>query len=249
MYNWNINVSVPIREQNKIIDELDLKIYVVTSHFNLHKSTGNLLVPRYSTYIQAGAALTKKLMCELRDNIGEKNISINNPMYCELTALYWIWKNELPHDYIGFNLYSRIFELSEEQLIYILANGIDVIVPEPEILSPLFKTTIQASKEINNFLKTAISKICPSYLNTYEDSLKEKICIPSNLIIAKKEIFSNYTEWLFKMLSAYENLLKENLQKMPLRHIGYMAERLMTVYFLHHSEDLNIFFARRRFLI
>ena len=42
----------------------------------------------------------KRLEGMLRDNEGE-NISDKNPLYCELTAQYWAWKNE-DLDYYGF---------------------------------------------------------------------------------------------------------------------------------------------------
>ena len=243
-YGWNINVSVPQFEKSFYDRELDLKIYVVTSHFDLHKSNKNLMIPRYSTYIQAGADLTEKVMCELRDNLEGNNISNKNAMYCELTALYWIVNHEIKHDYIGFNLYSRIFDLDEVNLKYILSNGIEVIVPEPEILMPLFKSP----HIIGEYLKETIMKVCPSYLKTYNAILKENICIPSNLIIASGEIFYNYAKWLFKVLEFYESTLIKNAQIFPPRHFGYIAEMLMTVYFLHHSADLNILFVRRKFL-
>lgn len=48
----------------------------------------------------------------LRDDEGD-NISEKNPMYCELTAQYWAWKN-LDADYYGFCHYRRYFNFSSE---------------------------------------------------------------------------------------------------------------------------------------
>lgn len=57
------------------------------------------------TPIQVNAQKNKDLGY-LKDNEGD-NISFKNNNYCELTAMYWAWKN-LSCDIIGINHYRRI---------------------------------------------------------------------------------------------------------------------------------------------
>lgn len=49
----------------------------------------------------------------LHDDEGD-NISELNPMYCELTAQYWAWKN-LDEDYYGFCHYRRYFNFTDKE--------------------------------------------------------------------------------------------------------------------------------------
>ena len=66
--------------------------------------------------IEVGCATRKKHPENmLRDNDGE-NISEKNPMYCELTAQYWAWKN-LDADYYGFFHYRRYMNFSGKRYI------------------------------------------------------------------------------------------------------------------------------------
>ncbi len=67
-------------------------------------------VPRASIYlpIHVGAALNPDVLSHIQgDNTGD-NISTLNPYFCELTALYWLWKNN-DSDYKGLVHYRRYF--------------------------------------------------------------------------------------------------------------------------------------------
>lgn len=62
--------------------------------------------------IQLGCELSEERLPDmLYDNDGD-NISALNPMYCELTAQYWAWKN-MNADYYGFCHYRRYFNFSD----------------------------------------------------------------------------------------------------------------------------------------
>lgn len=87
---------------------MKINVLVVT-----HKS---YWMPRDKVYlpILVGNNLVKEKY--LRDNIGE-NISLKNKNYCELTALYWAWK-ELQFDYIGLCHYRRYFMVSIRKIFF-----------------------------------------------------------------------------------------------------------------------------------
>ena len=69
-------------------------------------------LPEVSMYlpVHVGRALYPDKEFGYQSDAEGDNISIKNPYFCELTALYWAWKN-LKADYVGLAHYRRHFSL------------------------------------------------------------------------------------------------------------------------------------------
>ncbi len=79
---------------------MDIKIFVACDK-DSYVPDNPFLFP-----IQVGSALSKQRYVNmLHDDVGD-NISWKNRSYCELTALYWMWKNQIC-DYYGLFHYRR----------------------------------------------------------------------------------------------------------------------------------------------
>jgi len=112
-------------------------IYIAT-----HK---NFAPPKAKEYVPlfCGAAMHDETYGYLRDDSGD-NISHKNKNYCELTGLYWLWKNTTD-EYVGLVHYHRYFyrrcfrffkrskKLLDERFVKKSLKKIDVIVPKPWI--------------------------------------------------------------------------------------------------------------------
>jgi hypothetical protein len=123
------------------------------------------------------------------DNTGD-NISKLNPYYCELTGLYWAWKN-LDYDYLGLVHYRRYFtnkSLSYNDDIKIddvilsqndvesLLDEVDVIVPKKrkyyiETLYSHYAHTLDGSHLDKT--RKIISEISPEYLESSDKDDKK----------------------------------------------------------------------------
>lgn len=87
-----------------MIKDNKIKI-LVAGHKNVPVLTNNIYLP-----IHVGAKIADKKFASpwVGDDTGD-NISDKNKEYCELTGLYWAWKNLKDVDYIGLCHYRRYF--------------------------------------------------------------------------------------------------------------------------------------------
>lgn len=195
--------------------------------------------------IQAGADLTDVRVAEVYDNAGD-NISAKNPNYCELTALYWIWKH-VKNEYKGLFHYRRQLVIRDEDL-YKMGNGqVDVVLPYPSIHYPTI--TEQHKRYIQEkdwkVLWEVIEDLYPQYAVILPQLFQQPYFYNFNMLVAREEIFDDFCEWMFSILQRVEELSTPRGNERADRYTAYMGETLTTIYFMYHKDDYKIYHTGR----
>lgn len=197
--------------------------------------------------IQAGAALTDIKIAKVSDDTGD-NISLKNPKYCELTALYWIWKNDMA-DYVGLSHYRRHFDLTEESIERLMKSDIDIVLTIPILNFPNVKAAYENDhvKRDWDVMIEAIKELFPDYYNTAITVQNGIYYYAYNMFISRRHILNEYCEWLFAILDYCEKKCEPKRDKYQNRFLGFLAERLMTIFFIHNKERWKITHCNKNF--
>ncbi len=235
--------SVEVNDGSKC----DLTIYSAKSPFDrkLKNSPQN---KAWEKDIQVGAALVEERVSAITDYEGE-NISLKNRQYNEMTALYWLWKH-VKDDYIGLCHYRRKFAITEECVNKICASDIDVIITAPIINIPDVKYMFGKNHVDSDWdvFGAAIKAISPEYIGDYQRLSNGIVYVPYNMVIMKREVLCSYCEWAFMVFQYIEKYTpKREDDVYQRRNIGFLSERVMTVWLLHHWKELKIAIADKNF--
>ena len=230
----------------------DIEVFKMVHHKDKPLVT-NYKDPAYVTSVQVGASFTDIRMTECIDIQGE-NISDKNGDYSELTGLYWIWRNRIKRQdekYYGLAHYRRFLELSEDDLLRLADNDIDVVLPYPMPYEPNIEAhhlRYLSDSEWDAVLH-ALEELQPDYSRAFKDILKQEYFYNYNVILAKKDVLDDYCSWLFPLLFRIEENNDPNKEKEPNRYMGYVGETLETLYFMYNKDKLKIAHAGCRFLV
>ena len=211
---------------------MDVKIIVAT-HKTYRMPSDEMYIP-----VHVGAA-GKNSLGYTGDNTGD-NISEKNKNYCELTGLYWAWKN-LNADYIGLSHYRRHFSikpqsdrwasiLTKEQL-ELLLKDCDVVLPKPRnyFIESNYSQYAHAHHAIDlDTTRAILSEKYPEYIPVYDNYMKRTTGHRFNMFIMKKEKFDAYCSWLFDVLFELERRLDiSQYSQNDSRVFGFVSERLI----------------------
>ena len=187
-------------------------------------------------------AVGKESIGYQRDDEGE-NISILNPYFCELTGLYWAWKNLPPEDYIGLVHYRRHFGkktrnpfdgvLTYSELQPLLSEY-KIFVPQKrkyyiETLYSHYQHTHYASQL--DITREIIAEKYPDYLESYYEVINHTYGYMFNMMIMQRQFLDDYCKWLFDIL--FELKKRTNLQDLSAfqsRFYGRVSEIIFNVW-------------------
>ena len=191
------------------------------------------------------------------DNIREKflidqkhegdNIDFLNPWYCELTGLYYLWKN-CNEDIVGLEHYRRYFVNDNDQLLS--ENEIRDILKTKDIICTKSWDATGDSLEYRfhrgwaqgnldeelKYLKFTIRYLYPNLYEEFISFLNSNTHWQFNMFICKKELINEYGNWVFNILeTVYNNC------KCKDRSIGFLCEICLFTFFIEHIKKLNVF--------
>lgn len=189
-----------------------------------------------------GAALTDLRSGAGCDNEGD-NISSQNRRYAEMTVAYWAWKNSAA-DYIGLEHYRRRYLLSEEQLETVIFQNIDAVLTRPRIVLPnirewFARVSSLSERDIDRLAKW-MEKRLPMDRQSIQEYFSGNVFYPNNMVIAKRDVYGEYCQWLFGILTAFDEEPEfDDIHKKG-RCDAYIAELLTSLYFILNQQRYRL---------
>lgn len=201
----------------------------------------------------------------LPDMIGDDtgdNISANNGSYCELTALYWAWKNDTTSDHIGLMHYRRLFDFAGE---YTSADAevflgemhiadytqsaedwlashpdVDLVLPRPHKMHISVRANYEAEHDPRDIaaIEAILKRDAPEYLPFFNEVFDGSELWLANMFVARRDIVNAYCPWVFDVLAKLDAAHERPwLSPYNARYLGFMSERLFQVWLKKYLAD------------
>lgn len=229
--------------------EMQACVYVAQSVYDQKLKT-ELAFADYEKTIQVGAALTERRLKEggIIDSVGE-NISLKNKQYCELTGLYWIWKHAR-EEILGLVHYRRHFLLPEDWVRRMQAYDIDAILPVPLYLAPNVEENYKERHIPKDwdYMMEYFKKMRPREYECAMEVFHGNLLVPCNMFIVRRSVLKDLCNWMFPIVDAVAAHCGEHNNLYQNRYLGFLSERLITLFFEMHRNRYKIVYADKNFL-
>lgn len=198
--------------------------------------------------VQVGRVIAPAALPFAGDDTGE-NISDMNRSFCELTGLYWMWKNVRAEAY-GLSHYRRHFRplgegvavagqqvASSAELSGLLARH-DIVLSRPrnywiESVRKHYQNAHNGDDLVA--LERVIRERSPQYLHAFDETFSRTRVSLYNMFVMRETHFDAYCRWLFDiLLEMRKRIAWQEYGPYQGRVFGFLGERLLNVWTLHN---------------
>lgn len=185
---------------------------------------------------------------------GNKDDILDDKFYSEIYMLKWLVDNRPLKDYVGFCHYRKYFEFMDDVPDMDEAFKVNDVITATPIRQPLTELVhfcLCHNYEDMGILGMVIRDKYPDYFDVYKNVMKNKIMIPYNMTIMKKDDYIEYINFIWNVLQDFVNVIgtdiegrilnnkdkyfnkimpNNNTLEYQYRIGGYLAERLTNVF-------------------
>lgn len=230
-------------------------MYVIT-----HKNFDYQSLPNGYTPLLVGANKNINPSNFVQDNTGI-NISDKNPSFCELTGLYWMWKNASDNN-MGLSHYRRYFSkytTFNQLFLSVLVSGkgkpvtagkLDELLERYDWIATKRQLIIEGTmwdqfaqahhaKDMNT-TREVITELTPEYIPAFDNVMSQRKISYYNMFYTSKEELDRYASWLFSILFEVEKRVDiSQYDHYQQRLFGFLAERLFNVWLYYRNPKIG----------
>lgn len=195
--------------------------------------------------LHVGAALHPDVCVGMQGDDTGESISEKNPYYCELTGVYWLWKN-CDAEYKGIVHYRRHLATARHHFLR-QKDRFSRVVSEEELRSLLEDSGIVLAKRRRYYIETVydhyahtfeaeqfdecrrvLLDMCPEYVPAWDRLMGSRSAHIFNMFVMRHDFFDAYCQWLFPLLFELERRIDpRRYDDFGARYLGRVSERLL----------------------
>lgn len=183
------------------------------------------------------------------------NINYAGKVLCEMCTMYYVWKNNLYSDFIGFDHYQRQFNINNINTINdnqcLVKYKLDFSIDNGQITNVKQHYYIMHSKDIYDKMQNILVNKYSKLSNIYKIANETNLLYSNCLFIMSWSNFNKLCKFLFDILFELDKLYNANLDfnkyeeifgdAHQARNLAFLSERLISYWIENNFDSKDIF--------
>lgn len=239
-------------------DDTPMKTTVyIAYHKWAPRISGDMFTPIHVGRARENAPLAGMIGDDTGDHISDRNDT-----WCELTALYWAWKNDHESTHIGLMHYRRVLDVGRDggaglvetdaahfdvdrwvdtAQAWLGGDGqcADIVVSRAHRLGRSVEANYAQSHHKQDWdqMRAVIAADYCDMLGAFDEVAQGSLMRLGNMAIMRRDVLDRYCAMLFDVLGQVEraDLDRRHYSVHQRRYLGFLAERLLSVFITHEE--------------